>query len=149
TVTHPEINRYFMSIEEAAQLILQAGAMGQGGEIFLLKMGEPIKIADMARELIKLSGRIPDVEIAVEYTGLREGEKLYEELITEGEGIIETGHEEIMVLRGREENYSFLFQGIEHLTEKAHQHDAAGIKEIMRELIPEYKPDDKTAGILN
>ncbi|MCI5157234.1 MAG: polysaccharide biosynthesis protein [Candidatus Electrothrix sp. AUS1_2] len=149
TVTHPEINRYFMSIEEAAQLILQAGAMGQGGEIFLLKMGEPIKIADMARELIKLSGRIPDVEIAVEYTGLREGEKLYEELITEGEGIVETGHEEIMVLRGREENYSFLFQGIEILSEKARQHDAAGIKEIMRELIPEYKPDYETAGILN
>lgn len=74
TVTHPDINRFFMSIEEAAQLILQAGAMGQGGEIFLLKMGEPIKIADMARELIKLSGRIPEREIEIKYTGLREGE---------------------------------------------------------------------------
>lgn len=148
TVTHPEINRYFMSIEEAAQLILQAGAMGQGGEIFLLKMGQPIKIADMARELIKFSGRIPDVEIAIQYTGLREGEKLYEELITDGEGIVETGHEEIMVLRGAEENYSLLFHGIERLTEKARQHDALGIKEIMREIIPEYKPDYETTGIL-
>ncbi|XCN75420.1 MAG: nucleoside-diphosphate sugar epimerase/dehydratase [Candidatus Electrothrix aestuarii] len=149
TVTHPEINRFFMSIEEAAQLILQAGSMGQGGEIFLLKMGQPVKIADMARELIKLSGRVPDVEIAIKYTGLREGEKLYEELITDGEGIVETGHEEIMVLRGDEENYSFLFQGIERLTEKARQHDASGIKEIMQEIIPEYKPDYDATGVLN
>jgi FlaA1/EpsC-like NDP-sugar epimerase len=149
TVTHPEINRYFMSIEEAAQLILQAGAMGQGGEIFLLKMGEPIKIADMARELIKLSGRIPDVEIKITYTGLREGEKLYEELITDGEGIVETGHEKIMVLRRDEqEDYGPLFNGIERLLERAREQDARGIKEVMLEIIPEYKPDYATKGLL-
>ncbi|CAK8722718.1 UDP-N-acetyl-alpha-D-glucosamine C6 dehydratase [Candidatus Electrothrix laxa] len=148
TVTHPEINRYFMSIEEAAQLILQAGAMGQGGEIFLLKMGKPIKIADMAKELIKLSGRIPDVEIKIKYTGLREGEKLYEELITDGEGIVETGHEKIMVLRSEQENYGPLFSGIEHLLEKMSVHDARGIKEVMQEIIPEYNPDYETIGIL-
>ena len=150
TVTHPEINRYFMSIEEAAQLILQAGAMGQGGEIFLLKMGKPIKIADMAKELIKLSGRIPDVEIKIKYTGLREGEKLYEELITDGEGIVETGHEKIMVLRrSGQENYGPLFSGIERLLQKAREQDAGGIKHIMLELIPEYKPDYATKGLLH
>jgi FlaA1/EpsC-like NDP-sugar epimerase len=149
TVTHPKINRYFMSIEEAAQLILQAGAMGQGGEIFLLEMGKPIRIADMARELIKLSGKIPDVEIAIKYTGLREGEKLYEELITDGEGVVETGHEKIMMLRNNnKENYTHLFRGLERLIGKAHEHDSQGIKEIMQEIIPEYKPDYNSSGIL-
>jgi FlaA1/EpsC-like NDP-sugar epimerase len=148
-VTRPEINRYFMSIEEAAQLILQAGAMGQGGEIFLLKMGEPIKIADMARELIKLSGRIPDVEIKITYTGLREGEKFYEELITDGEGIVETGYEKIMVLRRVEqEDHGPLFNGIERLLERAREQGARGIKEVMLEIIPEYKPDYATKGLL-
>jgi FlaA1/EpsC-like NDP-sugar epimerase len=149
SVTHPEINRYFMSIEEAAQLILQAGAMGQGGEIFLLKMGKPIKIADMARQLIKLSGRIPDVEIKIKYTGLREGEKLYEELVTDGEGIVETGHEKIMVLRGVQEDYNRLLAGIEQLCEKANEHDTNGIKKIMQKIIPEYQPDYETKGILS
>ena len=149
SVTHPEINRYFMSIEEAAQLILQAGAMGQGGEIFLLKMGEPIKIADMARQLIKLSGRIPDVEIKIQYTGLREGEKLYEELITDGEGIVETEHEKIMVLRGVQEDHNRLLNGIEQLREKAEEQDTKGIKDIMQELIPEYTPDYETKGNLS
>ncbi|MGB5686572.1 MAG: nucleoside-diphosphate sugar epimerase/dehydratase [Candidatus Electrothrix sp.] len=148
TVTHPEINRYFMSIEEAAQLILQAGAMGQGGEIFLLKMGDPIKIVDMAKELIKLSGRIPDVEIKIKYTGLREGEKLYEELITDGEGIVETGHEKIMVLNNIKANYSHLFSGLERLQEKASLHDSEGIKDVLQEIIPEYKPDYETTGVL-
>ncbi|MCI5151317.1 MAG: polysaccharide biosynthesis protein, partial [Candidatus Electrothrix sp. MAN1_4] len=149
SVTHPEINRYFMSIEEAAQLILQAGAMGQGGELFLLKMGKPIKIADMARQLIKLSGRIPDVEIKIQYTGLREGEKLYEELITDGEGIVETGHEKIMVLRGVQEEHNRLLNGIEKLREKADEQDTKGIKDIMQELIPEYTPDYETKGNLS
>lgn len=149
SVTHPEINRYFMSIEEAAQLILQAGAMGEGGEIFLLKMGKPIKIVDMARQLIRLSGRIPDVEIEIKYIGLREGEKLYEELITDGEGIVETGHEKIMVLRGIQKDNDHLFKGINLLLEKAGIQDSKGIKEIMQEIIPEYQPDYKTTGTLS
>ncbi|MCF8057522.1 MAG: polysaccharide biosynthesis protein [Desulfocapsa sp.] len=141
TVTHPEITRYFMSIEEAAQLILQAGAMGQGQELFILKMGEPIKIAQMARDLIKLAGREPDTEIEIKFTGLREGEKLYEELITEGEDIVGTDHEKIMVLRGNGKTCSDLYQGLEQLQQKTKEHDSRGIKEILQQLIPEYTPD--------
>ena len=99
TVTHPDVRRFFMTIPEAAQLILQAGAMGQGGEVFILKMGTPVKIVDMARDLIRLSGREPDTDVKIIFTGLRDGEKLYEELITVGEGIVPTKHEKIMVLR--------------------------------------------------
>jgi FlaA1/EpsC-like NDP-sugar epimerase len=147
TVTHPEITRYFMSIEEAAQLILQAGSMGQGGEIFILRMGKPIKIAEMAKELIRLAGRVPDQEIKIKYTGLREGEKLYEELITEGEGIVDTDHEKIMVLRGNKVECCNLFNGIEQLCEKADEHDSRGIKEILQQIIPEYTPDFESLGV--
>jgi FlaA1/EpsC-like NDP-sugar epimerase len=99
TVTHPEVNRFFMTIPEASQMILQAGTIGEGGEIFILKMGTPVKILDMARDLIRLSGKEPDVDIKIIFTGLRDGEKLYEELITVGEDILPTGHEKVMVLR--------------------------------------------------
>jgi hypothetical protein len=99
TVTDPEVTRYFMTINEAVQLILQAGAMGESGDIYILKMGKPVKIADMAKDLIRLSGFEPDKDIRIKVTGLRPGEKLYEELITEGEGIVPTIHEKLMVLR--------------------------------------------------
>jgi len=109
TLTHRDVMRYFMTISEASRLILQAGAIGDGGEIFILKMGDPIRIADMARDLIRLSGFEPGEEIEIKEIGLRPGEKLFEELITEGEGIQETEHEEIMVLRaedgGRRKEY--------------------------------------------
>ncbi len=99
TVTHPDMVRYFMTIPEAAQLVLQAGAMGRGGELFVLDMGEPVKIVDLARDMIRLSGLEPEVDIEIKYVGLRPGEKLYEELITAGEGIVPTPHDKIMVLR--------------------------------------------------
>ncbi len=97
TVTHRNITRYFMTIPEAARLVIQAGAMAQGGEIFILDMGESVKIAELARDLIRLSGYIPDVDISIEYTGLRPGEKLYEELLLAEEGIKTTKHEHIFV----------------------------------------------------
>ncbi len=147
TVTHPDITRYFMSIEEAAQLILQAGAMGEGGEIFILKMGEPIKIAQLARDLIRLAGREPDTEIKIKFIGLREGEKLYEELITEGEGIVETNHEKIMVLRGNGKTCAKIYQGLERLQQKTKAHDGQGIKDALQQMIPEYTPDYKAASI--
>ncbi len=142
TVTHPDVTRYFMSAEEAAQLILQTGSMGEGGEIFILKMGEPIKIAQMARELIKLTGREPDNEIEIQYVGLRAGEKLYEELITEGEGIIDTHHEKIMVLRGDAViPCQDLHDHLEILAHKAKELDSRGIKEGLQRIVPEYLPD--------
>lgn len=147
TVTHPDITRYFMSIEEAAQLILQAGVMGKGGEIFILKMGEPIKIEQLARDLIKLAGREPDTEIKIKFIGLREGEKLYEELITEGEGIVETNHEKIMVLQGNGKTCAKIYQGLERLRQKTKAHDGQGIKDVLRQMIPEYTPDYQAASI--
>ena len=141
TVTHPEVMRYFMTIPEASSLILQAGAMGKGGEIFILKMGTPVRIADMARDIISLLGYKPDVDIEIKYIGLRPGEKLYEELITEGEGIQETPHADIMVLNG-ENGLSLerINKAIKKLVELAEAGDAKGIKEELKSIIPEYTP---------
>ncbi|MBW2631699.1 MAG: polysaccharide biosynthesis protein [Deltaproteobacteria bacterium] len=141
TVTHPEITRYFMSIPEAAQLILQAGAMGRGGEIFILEMGKPMRIVDLARDLIRLSGLEPDRDIPIEFIGLRPGEKLYEELITEGEGIVATGHEKILVLRGDDtHNRDVLNAQIDELLTIAATFDAIAIKKKLKEIVPEYTP---------
>lgn len=154
TVTHPEINRYFMTIPEAAQMIMQAGAMGSGGEIFILKMGTPVNIADMARDLIRLSGKEPDRDIKVVFTGLREGEKLFEELITVGEGIVPTGHDKIMVLKsdgwfnGSNDHLRFrewLNTEICQLLEMALRHDSQAVKTKLRQIVPEYRPQDASS----
>jgi FlaA1/EpsC-like NDP-sugar epimerase len=139
TVTHPEVTRYFMTIPEACQLILQAGAMGNGGEIFILDMGTPIKIYDMARDLIRLSGFEPDVDIKIEYIGLRPGEKLYEELITEGENIVPTRHEKIMVLKGIECDLQLLNGKVDKLVHLAVEQMGDQIKSKLKEIVPEYK----------
>jgi FlaA1/EpsC-like NDP-sugar epimerase len=140
TVTHPEVTRYFMTIPEACQLILQAGAMGEGREIFILDMGTPVKIDDMARDLIRLSGYEPAVDIKIEYIGLRPGEKLYEELITDGEGIVPTTHEKIMVLEGTTCNPQLLNGNIDDLARLAHDQDVEKIKRKLQEIVPEYEP---------
>ena len=156
TVTHPEVRRFFMTIPEAAQLILQAGGMGQGGEIFILKMGTPVKIVDMARDLIRLSGREPDTDVKIIFTGLRYGEKLYEELITVGEGIVPTKHDKIMVLRtdppagfppSRQEQNALLDAQLAELSLAADRFDAPAIKQMLRAIVPEYLPQD-TVSIL-
>ncbi len=144
TVTHPEATRYFMTIPEACQLILQTGAMGEGGEIFVLNMGMSIKIDDMARDLIRLSGFEPDVDIKIEYIGLRPGEKLYEELITEGEGIVPTSHEKIVVLRGNECDLGVVNGKIDELAILAYDQEGEKIKEKLQEIVPEYKPSETT-----
>ncbi len=149
TVTHPEVNRYFMSIEEASQLILQAGAMGTGGEIFILRMGQPIKILKLARDLIRLAGREPDTDIEIQFTGLRPGEKLTEELITEGEGIVETQHDKIMVLRGNGVCCQTLSPHLERLQQKSKEHDGSAIKHILQEVIPEYHADYASQSVIN
>lgn len=140
TVTHPEMTRYFMTIPEASQLILQAGSMGDGSEIFLLDMGTPVKIIDMARDLIRFSGFEPERDIAIEFIGLRPGEKLYEELITEGEGIVPTNHEKIMVLTGQTCDQDDLNKQIDQLRTLAYEQDGEGIKKLLKEIVPEYTP---------
>ena len=142
TVTHPEVTRYFMTIPEASSLILQAGAVGTGGELFVLKMGTPIRIANLARDLITLSGLQPDVDIEIRYTGLRPGEKLYEELITADEGIQPTRHRDIMVLRSDQCPSAALLEAqIRDLVDLAHAQDMRGIKEKLCEIVPEYCPE--------
>ena len=156
TITHPEITRFFMTIPEAAQLILEAGALGRGDEIFILEMGTPVKIADMARDLIRLSGKEPDRDIEIVFTGLRPGEKLYEELITNDEGVVETEHEKIMVLRnsnlwngyGDQDGYRrWLMDGIAELVILGKKHDGCGIRAKLGEMIPEYQPGDSACVI--
>jgi FlaA1/EpsC-like NDP-sugar epimerase len=151
TVTHPDVTRYFMTIPEAAQLILQAGAMGQGGELFILEMGTPVKIADMARDLIRLSGSDQGKNMEIVFTGLRPGEKLCEELITAGEGIVTTQHEKIMVLRSdgqwngwtaREQFGAWLERQVEELREAAERQDGEAIKQKLQEIVPEYNPQE-------
>jgi FlaA1/EpsC-like NDP-sugar epimerase len=139
TVTHPDVTRFFMTIPEACQLILQAGAMGNGGEIFLLEMGTSIKIVDMARDLIRLSGFEPEEDIKIEYIGLRPGEKLYEELIIEGEDVIPTSHEKIMVLKGMDCNMQLLNGEINHLIHIAKDQESKKIKDKLKEIVPEYR----------
>ena len=140
TVTHPEVTRYFMTIPEACQLILQAGSMGKGGEIFLLDMGTSIKIDDIARDLIRLSGFEPDVDIKIEYIGLRPGEKLYEELIIEGEGIVPTTHDKIMALKGAECDMHLLNGKIDELIKIGEDQKVEKIKAKLKEIVPEYNP---------
>lgn len=142
TITHREMTRYFMTIPEACKLILQAGALGEGGEIFILDMGTPIKIVDMAKDLIRRSGFKPGVDIEIKEIGLRPGEKLHEELITEGEGIVRTPHEKIFVLKGNHCDQNWLNRAIEELIHLAWEQDAAGIKSKFKEIIPEYQPFD-------
>ena len=140
TVTHPEITRYFMSIPEAAQLVLQTGTMGKGGEIFVLDMGKPLRILDLVRDLIRLNGLEPDRDIPIQFIGLRPGEKLYEELIIKEEGIVATNHEKILVLRGNSHDQNALNANINELLSIAGTYDATAIKKKLREIVPEYTP---------
>jgi len=101
TVTHPEVTRYFMTIPEAVTLVLQAGYLGKGGELFILDMGEPVKILDLAKNMIRLAGLIPGRDVRIDFIGLRPGEKLYEELLVDGEDVIDTVHEKIKICKNK------------------------------------------------
>ena len=138
TVTHPEINRYFMSIPEAAQLVLQAAAMGQGGEVFVLDMGEPVKIVDLARNMIRLSGYSED-EIRIEFTGLRPGEKLYEELLADAEETRETPHPKLRIARSRPVNGSFIAELTAWLSQPGPMSDDE-VRAALQRWVPEYAP---------
>ncbi|MBN1347472.1 MAG: polysaccharide biosynthesis protein [Phycisphaerae bacterium] len=145
TVTHPDMVRYFMTIPEATQLTLQAGAIGRGGEIFLLDMGEPVKIVDLARELITLSGLRPDEDIEIRYTGIRPGEKLFEELNIRGEDVAPTPHAKIGIWRHRAEDHATVCRAIEDLVQLACSGDAKAIRVRLAEIVPEYAGPDPGA----
>lgn len=140
TVTHPEVIRYFMTIPEASQLVLQAGCIGNGGEIFVLDMGEPVRIVELAEELIRLSGFVPYEEIDIVFTGLRPGEKLFEELLIAGEGIKPTRHAKIRVLDGVAVDLEATKARIDQLSEKVTQSDFVGLMEGLKNLVPEFQP---------
>lgn len=140
TVTDPKVIRYFMTIPEACQLVLQAGCIGNGGEIFVLDMGEPVRILDLAEELIRLSGFVPHEEIDIVFTGLRPGEKLFEELLIDGEGIKPTRHGKIKVLAAMDSDFDAVERNLGVLFAMAGNADIAGIVKQLRVLIPEFSP---------
>ena len=141
TVTDPGITRYFMTIPEASQLVLQAGCLGRGGEIFVLEMGEPVLIRELAEELIRLSGFEPGVDIKIVYTGLRPGEKLYEELSTDREAALPTAHEKIMVLKATPVDYPTLQEEMESLRDAVNRADIGAVMAIMHRIVPEFVSD--------
>ena len=136
TVTHPDIIRYFMLIPEACSLVLEAGTMGKGGEIFIFDMGQPVKIVDLARRMIALSGA---KNVEIKFTGLRDGEKLYEEVLNDKEGTIPTANPKIMVAKVREYDYATACENERRLMEVSRTFDDMAIVKVMKEIVPEYK----------
>ncbi len=144
TVTHPDITRYFMTIPEACQLIMQAEAAGQGGEVFVLDMGEPIKISYLAEQMIRLSGKKPGKDgIPIEYIGLRPGEKLYEELFHSQEQLMETGYDKLFLAQSRKYDAASWSILVEELTRACQQDDHQKTLEILQQLVPEYSPTEQ------
>ncbi|MBC7730787.1 MAG: polysaccharide biosynthesis protein, partial [Bacteriovorax sp.] len=148
TITHPDIIRYFMLIPEAAQLVIQAGAMARGGEVFVLDMGEPVRIADLARSMIRLSGLTEKTEaepmgdIEVKAVGLRPGEKLFEELLI-GDDVVPSGHPRIMCARERHIEPALLDKMIQSLRQACASNDSDSMLRQIRNLVPEYRPADE------
>ena len=140
TVTHPEVTRYFMTIPEAVGLVLQSATQGEGGEIFVLDMGKRVKIVDLARQLIELSGLRPDVDIEIKFTGLRPGEKLFEEINHNTENMGPTEHPKIMRFVGEPLPLETIRHGLLAIHEKAASMDANQVKLEIQKLVPEYKP---------
>jgi FlaA1/EpsC-like NDP-sugar epimerase len=139
TVTHPNITRYFMTIPEACQLVLEAGSMGNGGEIFVFDMGQPVAISDLAKKMIRLYGLIPNIDINITYSGLRPGEKLYEELLNDEENTTQTYHDKILIAKVRDVSFELVKQStieLEHILSTSN--DEMQLVSKMKELVPEY-----------
>lgn len=143
TITHPDIIRYFMTIPEAVQLVIQAGAMAKGGEIFVLDMGDPVKIVDLADNLIRLSGFEPNVDIKIKFTGLRPGEKLYEELLMSEEGLTNTDHKKIFIGKPIHFDSKRCNMHLEILKSIVDKEEVELIDNVMRELVTTYiRPEE-------
>ena len=147
TVTHPDMLRYFMTIPEAVQLVLQASSMGQGGETFVLDMGEPVRILDLVRNLIRLSGMEPDRDIKIEFVGLRPGEKMFEELKLEGEDIGPTAHAKIRVLTGGKMTFEQMSVWLDQLSVLVAAKNVHGLVSKLVEIVPEYSPSDEVIAL--
>lgn len=144
TVTHPEMKRFFMTIPEACELVLEAGVMGHGGNILVFDMGEQVRIVDVARKMIKLSGLEPEKDVEIVFTGLRPGEKLYEELFSENEENLPTHHPKIMIARLKEYDYEYVSQKLEQIEMMLGKRQFRNILSVISELIPEYKAPEET-----
>ena len=142
TITHPDITRFFMTIPEACQLVLEAGIMGKGGEIFIFDMGESVKIQDLAKKMIKLSGLVLDKDISITYTGLRPGEKLYEELLADHENTLPTHHKQIMIAKVKEYDFETISSAINELIGLFDKQDNRSIVKKMKQLVPEFKSNN-------
>jgi len=149
TVTHPEITRYFMTIPEAVQLVLEAAVMGYGGEIFIFDMGEPVKITDLANNMIRLAGLQPEKDIKIVYTGLRPGEKLYEELLNNGESTLPTHHEKIRISKVIANSYDEILANIKDLIALNSQNDILGVVKKMKVIVPEFISNNSIFGDLD
>lgn len=143
TVTHPDATRYFMTIPEAVQLVLQASTMGKGGEVFVLDMGQPVRVLNLAKKVIRLSGLEPDKDIPIIFTGLRPGEKLSEELWLETEGLRPTTHASIHVLDGGQADFHQLRRWLDELSELVNSNNVHGIIQMLKTIIPEYVPSEE------
>ena len=146
TVTHPEIIRYFMTIPEACQLVLEAGSMGKSGEIYIFDMGQPVKIADLAKKMVQLSGR---TDVKIEFTGLRHGEKLYEELLATRENTKPTSHDKIMIASVREYDFEDVCEDIDALVNSSYQFDSMLTVAKMKDLVPEFKSLNSKYSVLD
>jgi FlaA1/EpsC-like NDP-sugar epimerase len=147
TVTHPDMTRYFMTIPEAVQLVIEAGAMASGGEIFVLDMGEPVKITDLARDLIRLHGYEPDKDIKISFTGIRPGEKLYEELFSAREQMAATMHDRIYISNKEQDLYFSSIETIETLFAKNAFINRNDVVELISQVLPEYQTTKKEAQV--
>ncbi|WP_353139351.1 nucleoside-diphosphate sugar epimerase/dehydratase [Pseudopedobacter sp.] len=144
TVTHPDITRYFMTIPEACRLVLEAGSMGNGGEIYIFDMGKSVKIVELAKKMIRLSGFIPNQDIKIEFTGLRPGEKLYEELLNDRENTLPTHHEKIMIAKVVPHEYELVSIDINNLVTLACKYQDKDVVRLMKKIVPEFKSNNST-----
>ena len=149
TITHPDITRYFMTIPEACDLVLQAGAMGKGGEIYVFDMGQPVKIVDLAHRMIKLSGLEPHVDIKIVYTGLRPGEKLYEELLSDDATTMPTHHAKILISKDPTMDYLNIEKYCNHIVKAALRREKVEVVQILKEIVPEYKSNNSIYEVLD